>query len=186
MHFFKGDRFAPVTGKNIIEKTVKHVNIVSGNMVKKKLWTPDQLSIVQAESLEYVIFDTFYSTGKSSVLQHHGKSKLKKGEKVHYFNHKPYDGPSNAGFQICPFTLMLQNEFPEGVVKETAFPFCTESVEGFLEEHGIEPTHHVIFDEVVCTDFSQQFVDSILKLKESVASLWIAMGSQPITGKEEF
>ena len=171
-----------MTGKNIIEKTVKHVNIASGVMVKKKLWTPDQLSIVQAESLEFVIFDTFYSTGKSSVLQHHGKSKLKKGEKVHYFNHKPYDGPRNAGFQICPFTSMLQNEFPEGVVKETAFSFCTESVEGFLEEHGIEQTHHVIFDEVVCTDFSQQFVDSILSLKESVASLWIAMGSQPITG----
>ena len=168
-----------MTGKNVIDKTVKHVNIVSGAMVKKRLWTPDQLSIIQAEDLEFVIFDTFYSTGKSSVLQHHGKGKLKKGEKVHYFNHKPW----KDGFEICPFTLMLQNEFPAGVVKETSFPFCTESVEGFLEEHGIEPTHHVIFDEVVCTDFSHEFIASILKLKDCVASLWIALGSQPITGK---
>ena len=93
---------------------------------------------------------------------------------------------SNA---LCPFTLMLKKQFkgyPEDCVKETSFRFGTDPINQFLEEHGIRSHHHVIFDEVVCTDYNSDFIESIKTLKESVASLWIAMGSVPTTGKNCF
>ena len=87
---------------------------------------------------------------------------------------------------LSPFTLMLKNEFPDGVVKETSFQFGIDSIDGFLEEHGIKPTDHLIFDEVICTKFDKDFIHSILRMKNHVSSLWIAMGSEPVTGKNYF
>ena len=81
-----------------------------------------------------------------------------------------------------PFTLVLQREFPHGVVKETTFQFGVDSVKGFLQQHGIEPDHHVIIDELICTKFDKRFLDSLKALKENVKSLWIAMGAEPVTG----
>ena len=84
---------------------------------------------------------------------------------------------------MLPITLMIQGEFPEDVVKETTFEFGTDSVKDFLVEHGIEPNHHLIFDELICTKYCKEFIDSILMMKDHVASLWIAMGSEPVTGR---
>ena len=83
---------------------------------------------------------------------------------------------------LLPFTLVLQSQFPEGVVKETTFQFGIDSVKGFLQEHGIKPDHHVIIDELICTKYDENFLNSLVALKDSVKSLWIAMGSEPITG----
>ena len=77
---------------------------------------------------------------------------------------------------------MLQNHFPPGVVKETTFQFGIDSVKGFLQEYGIEATHHVIFDEVICTKYSTGFLESLIAMKKNVGSLWVAMGAQPISG----
>ena len=85
---------------------------------------------------------------------------------------------------LLPFTLVLQGEFPEGVVKETTFQFGIDSVKGFLQEHSIEPDHHLIFDELICTKYDRHFLDSLKALKENVKSLWIAMGAVPVTGKQ--
>ena len=79
--------------------------------------------------------------------------------------------------------MMLQKEFRSGVVKETPFQFGIDPVEDFLKQYEIEPTHHVIFDEVICTKYNKAFVDSIVKMKNNVASLMVAMGAQPTTGK---
>ena len=79
---------------------------------------------------------------------------------------------------------MIQKEFPEKVVKETSFQFGDDSIIDFLYGHNIKSTDHVIFDEVICTNYSKEFIDSILLLKDSVASLWMAMGSEPVTGKK--
>ena len=79
---------------------------------------------------------------------------------------------------------MIQNEFPEKVVKETSFQFGCDSIKEFLEKYDIKSTDHVIFDEVICTNYGKEFIDSILLLKNSVASLWMAMGSEPVTGKK--
>ena len=81
--------------------------------------------------------------------------------------------------------MVLQGEFPEGVVKETLFQFGADSVKGFLQEHGIKPDHHLIFDELICTKYTKQFLDSLIALKDSVKSLWIAMGAQPVTGNDK-
>ena len=80
------------------------------------------------------------------------------------------------------FALMIQKEFPEKVVKETSFQFGDDSINGFLEKYDIKTTDHLIFDEVICTKFGKEFIDSILLLKRSVASLWMAMGSEPTIG----
>ena len=77
---------------------------------------------------------------------------------------------------------MLQNQFSSNVVKETTFLFGVDSVKGFLQKYEIEPTHHVIFDEVICTKYDKGFLDSLIAMKNNVASLWIGMGSIPLLG----
>ena len=177
----QGDPFAPVTGSNIINKTVQYVER-AGRLKNIFFWTLDQLSIVQAMEILFVLLDSFYSTGKTIILKYHANDKLKKGGVVHYFNQRPIGLEENSS--LLPFTLMLMNEFSAwpGVVKETKFHFGVDSVKGFLLEHGIESTHHVIFDEVICTKYSKKFLASLIAMKDSVASLWVAMGAQPATG----
>ena len=177
----QGDPFAPVTQSNIMDKTFQHV-LRAGSVESIILWTLEQLSLVQAMNLLYVCIDAFYSTGKTEVLKYYGKGKIKIGEILHYFNHRPLKMKENPN--LLPFTLMLQSQFPEGVVKETTFQFGVDSVKGFLKEHGIEKDHHVIIDELICNKYDKQFLDSLVTLKESVKSLWIAMGAEPITGND--
>ena len=177
----QGDPYAPVTGSNIVAKTLQHV-LRASNVESIFLWTPEQLSLIQAMTMLYVFIDAFYSTGKTEVLKYYGKGKIKSGEPLHYFNHRPVKMKGNLN--LLPFTLVLQGQFPEGVVKETTFQFGVDSVRGFLQEHGIEPHHHVIFDELICTRYDKQFLDSLKALKENVKSLWVAMGAQPVTGKK--
>ena len=177
----QGDPFAPVTQSNIMDKTFQHV-LRAGSVESIILWTLEQLSLVQAMNLLYVCIDAFYSTGKTEVLKYYGKGKIKIGEILHYFNHRPLKMKENPN--LLPFTLMLQSQFPEGVVKETTFQFGVDSVKGFLKEHGIEQDHHVIIDELICNKYDKQFLDSLVTLKESVKSLWIAMGAEPITGND--
>ena len=175
----QGDPYAPVTGSNIIAKTSKHVELAS-SALNIFHWTPDQLSIIHSMEVLFLILDAFYSTGKSEVLKYYGKHKLKKGDIVHYFNQRPIGLQDNSG--LLPFTLMLQNHFPPGVVKETTFQFGIDSVKGFLQQYGIEATHHVIFDEVICIKYSTGFLESLIAMKKNVGSLWVAMGAQPISG----
>ena len=178
----QGDPYAPVTKSNIITKTTKHVHCAS-NVENIFLWTPEQLSLIQALNLLYIFLNAFYSTGKTEVLKYYGKRIVKKRGILHYFNHRPIKmrGSSN----LLPFTLMLQGEFPEGVVKETTFEFGVDSVEDFLRDHGIESDHYVIFDELICTKYTKGFLDSVIAMKNSVKSLWVAMGAQPITGNKK-
>ena len=175
----QGDPYAPVTGTNIIDKIVQNVDR-AGSAESIFFWTNEQLSIVQAVNVPFLVLDAFYSTGKSEVLRYYGKDKLTKKGIVHYFNQRPIG--LNNSTTMLPFTLMLQKHFPTGVVKETTFQFGISSVKGFLKQYGIEPTHHVIFDEVICTKYEKGFLNSLVAMKNCVASLWIAMGAQPITG----
>ena len=113
----QGDPYAPVTGSNIIDKTVKHVFRAStpqNIFYWTRFWTLEQLSIVQALDILYLFLDAFYSTGKTEVLKYFGKHKLGKDETVHYFNQRPKGMDPNS---LLPFTLMLQKEFPSEVVK---------------------------------------------------------------------
>ena len=176
----QGDPYAPVTKSNIIDKTLKHMDSVS-DVENIFLWTLEQISLIQALNLLYVFMDAFYSTGKTEILKYHGRCVLDDGGILHYFNHRPKRMKMNSN--LLPFTLMIQGQFPENVVKETTFQFGTDSVEEFLQDFGIDSSHHVIFDELICTKYCKQFIDSILMMKDRVASLWIAMGSEPVMGK---
>ena len=64
----QGDPFAPVTQSNLINKTVKHVHLAS-TIENIFFWTVQQLSIVDAMNVLFMILDAFYSTGKSEVLK---------------------------------------------------------------------------------------------------------------------
>ena len=108
-------------------------------------------------------------------------SKIDYAGNIHYFIHKPIHLKENT--QLGMFALMIQNEFPEKVVKETSFQFGCDSIKEFLEKYDIKSTDHVIFDEVICTKYSKEFMDSIFELKDYVTSLWMAMGSEPVTGE---
>lgn len=177
----QGDPYAPVTGSGIIDKIVQHLECAS-SAENIFFWTLDQLSIVQAVDLLFLFLDAFYSTGKTIILKYYAKEKLKNGETVHYFNQRPIEMENKS--TLLPFTLMLQKDFPPNVVKETTFQFGIDSVKGFLQHHGVQENHHVVFDEVICSQYSKSFLDSIIAMKNCVASLWIAMGSQPIRGKK--
>ena len=74
----QGDPYAPVTGEYIINKTIEHVEKAS-SLANTILWTPEQLALIQEnpENLPHVLFDNFYSTGKSRILRYYGKKKLK-------------------------------------------------------------------------------------------------------------
>ena len=126
----QGDPYAPVTGSNIVTKTMQHVLRVS-SVENIFFWTPEQLSLVQAINILYVFIDAFYSTGKTEALKYYGKGKVLLGEKLHYFNHRPLKMKDNPN--LLPCTLVLQSHFPEGVVKETTFQFGTDSVKKFLK-----------------------------------------------------
>ena len=177
----QGDPYAPVTASNLVTKTLQHI-LRASDVRSIFLWTPEQLSLVQAMNLLYVAIDASYSTGKSEVMKYYGKGKLKKREKLHYFNHRPLKMKGNTN--LLPFTLVLQGQFPEGVVKETTFQFGVDSIKEFLDENGIEPDHNVIIDELICTKFNKQFFEALTFLKDNVKSLWIAMGAQPVTGNK--
>ena len=175
----QGDPYAPVTGSNIVAKTLQHM-LRASDVESIFLWTLEQLSLVEAMNLFYVLIDASYSTGKTEVLKYYGKGKKKNGEKLHYFNHRPVKMKDNSN--LLPFTSVLQGQFPDGVVKETTFQFGVDPIEDFLQEYSIEPDHNVIIDELICTKYNKQFLDSLIKLKDNVKSLWIAMGAQPVTG----
>ena len=76
---------------------------------------------------------------------------------------------------------MLEQELPD-VVKETSFKFGEDSLKNFFKANGIEENHHVIFDEVICSKFSKEFLNCLTRMKSKVASLWIAMGAKPSFG----
>ena len=77
----QGDPNAPVIGEYIINKTLEHIEQVS-SLSNTILWTPEQLAVIQEnpENLPHVLFDNFYSTGKSRILRHYGRKTLKKLE----------------------------------------------------------------------------------------------------------
>ena len=179
----QGDPTAPVTGSSILDKTLKHVQ-VAGKVENVIFWTLEQLLLIGAldmVDMAYVVLDSFYSTGKTEVLKYYGKHQLKKGLTVHYFNHKPLN--MRGSKNLLPFTLMIQAEFPEGVVKETSFQFGVDSVNGFLEKYNIGPEDVLIVDEVICTRYTTQFLNSLISIKNKVKYFWIAMGAEPLTGK---
>ena len=180
----QGDPLAPVTESNLIDKVTQHVE-QAGSAKSAFFWTNEQLSIIHVcDTVQFLVLDAFYSTGKSEVLRYYGKNKLEKGSVLHYFNQRPVGLKANTS--LLPFTLMLQKKFPVGVVKETTFQFGTDSIQNFLKEHFIEPTHHLIFDEVICTKYNTKFLKSLVQMKECVASLWVAMGAEPISGAVEW
>ena len=140
--------------------------------------TPQQLSLIDDEA-EYVLLDATYSTGKTTILKHHVLFLIKKNQIVHFFVHKTSEDLTSR----LPITMILEEEFKGKVeVKETEFQFEKDSTKEFLEKYGIEPTHHVVFDELICLENCQTFVNSIRKMKKKVASLWIAMGAKPNVG----
>jgi hypothetical protein len=49
----QGDPYAPVTGSNIVAKTLQHI-LRASDVQSMFLWTPEQLSLVQAMNLLYV------------------------------------------------------------------------------------------------------------------------------------
>ena len=181
----QGDPYAPVTQSNLIDKTSQHIDL-AGSAKSVFFWTNEQLPIIHAcQTIQFLVLDAFYSTGKSEVLRYFGRDKLEKGDVVHYFNQRPVGLKAQTSplWSLLPFTLMLQTKFPTGVVKETTFQFGADSVQGFLEDYGIEPSHHLIFDEVICTRYNTKFLESLVQMKNGVGSLWIAMGAEPITGE---
>ena len=184
----QGNSCAPVTMTNVVDLTEKHV-LKAGTPSAMFFWTKEQLSLIQAYHLKNVYLDAFYSCGKTEALKHIAKhwneENIKRSEeergKVHYLVNRP----KNLSMKKLPLTLVLEKFFhrTKVEVKETDFQVGMEPVGPFLEENGIGPNDFVCFDEVICNDYSRNFSDGLKEMAESVASLWVAIGSKPVVGR---
>ena len=70
-------------------------------------------------------------------------------------------------------------------VKETDFQFGRDSTTKFLQDNKIESTDHVVFDEVVCLENNQNFVNSLCKMKKKLSSsfvVWLVMKRPRLSG----
>ena len=137
---------------------------------------PQQLTVVQAQELNYVFFDAFYSTGKTTLLKHRAEYLHKKKKVVHYFVH------TTAKSTKLPFTMMLEQELrsrPKIRISETTFQFGKDSIKDFLRGFSIQPSHHICFDELICHSYTKEFCDALEQMRENVSSMWIAIGAKP-------
>ena len=179
----QGNPYAPVTDSAITKQTSKDID-KAGTFENIWFWTPDQLSIADAVEMDFVFLNSFYSTGKTTLLKHRAKyldEKLKKKNKnvgrVFYIINK-YENDKRK----LPFTLITEYEFQKlnVIVREAIVIFCqVASVEAFIFENGLTKHDHICFDEVICMNSnsdSKIFSDGMKKLKNHVSSLWIAMG----------
>ena len=100
---------------------------------------------------------------------------------VHYFVQNPH---RTEGCKR-PFTLFLENEFKQEniMVHETSFQFGVDEIDSFLEEHEIKKDHFLCFDEIVCHNYTKNFVDGLRELKNHVSALWLAIGGKSTRGR---
>ena len=68
----QGNAYAPVTDSAISKQTSKDID-KAGTLENICFWTPDQLSIADAVEMEFVFLNSFYSTGKTTLLKHRAK-----------------------------------------------------------------------------------------------------------------
>ena len=68
----QGNPKAPVTDSNMVNKIHEYVTKASKfqNIIFWIFWTTEQLAVINELYIPYVFLDAFYSTGKSSILQH--------------------------------------------------------------------------------------------------------------------
>ena len=113
-------------------------------------WTSEQLSVIQAIHIQYLLLDAFYGTGKSVILQYFATYWSLQNKVVHYLVHRPVREFGDSA--KLPFTLVLEHEFEKKNikvhVKETTFRFGIDKLNTFLKDNGIEKDHFVCFDEV--------------------------------------
>ena len=182
----QGNPNAPVTDSAITKQTSKYID-KAGTSENIWFWTPDQLSIADAVEMHFVFLNSFYSTGKTTLLKHRAKhlddknkelrKKYKNVGRVFYFINR-----LKISIHKMPFTIMTEYEFQKQksdvIVRETTFiPGEVSSVEAFIFDYSLTKDDHICFDEVICLNSDKKrFADDMLKLKDHVSSLWIAMG----------
>ena len=102
---------------------------------------------------------------------------------VHYFiQNLDYDGTESSKL---PFTFVLENNFKKKkiIIQETHFKFGVDEVESFLQKYGIKKDHFVCFDEILCQNYTKDFVDGLKQMKQNVSGLWLAIGGKSTTGR---
>ena len=186
----QGNPYAPVTDSAINKQTSRDID-KAGTFENICFWTPDQLSIADAVEMEFVFLNSFYSTGKTTLLKRRAKHLDEKNKelrnnsknvgRVFYFINK-FENVKNK----LPFTLMTEYEFQKQklnvIIRETTFipgQNWLKLVENFILENDLTKYDHICFDEVICMNTDSEakaFCDGMAKLKAHVSSLWIAMG----------
>ena len=120
----QGNPKAPVTPSNLVNKISDHIK-TAGSCENIIFWNLEQLSLTEAIELLFVVFDAFYSVGKSEILKYIAKKWSLDNKTVYYLIHK------SKGLEedTLPFTHMMYHEFQNTniQVKETTFELGTES-----------------------------------------------------------
>jgi hypothetical protein len=173
---------APTTS-NIGGRVLKNMEKAGSaeNIAVWSLWTPGQLSLVKAENLQFVLFASSFSTGKTKCLLHSALNKARSGKKVLIL--------------ICNNNTkkktLLQMTLNESINSENAVTqnniildfFCLQKGESFipvLEEKLKDYTNHSVYvDELFLPRVEEhskmaEDLDKLLPLLNGCC-LWLAI-----------
>ena len=196
MYMTQGHHEAPVTKSNLFKNVVKNID-KSGTVENILFWTPQQLSVINAMNERFMIFYSFYGTGKTLLLKERAKYLLKKcpGETIYFFVHEAFNlsasmYPDNELFpggilkdRSCTLAHILTEEFKNTRVKIVplqTLPYGESFIQQFEKLEITETQCHVIIDEMIVTNI-EEFSKEIKELKLNVATLWVAIGSSMLT-----
>ena len=133
-------------------------------------WTPEQLSIVQAMDINFMLLMGYYGCGKTVLLIERAEYLLRqnKGQRIHIYIDYEESGLAE--------TLKLRfNEDKRIRIQTVQFMFDDTSNFDLVND-GVKAKDHVIIDEAGMWKKSDEFLLNLQKFKRQVSSLWVALG----------
>ena len=112
MYMTQGHIEAPVTKSNLLKNVVKSID-KSGTVENILFWTPQQLSVIHAMNEPFMIFHSFYGTGKTLLLKERAKYLLKKypGQIIYFYVQEAF----NLSASMYPDNELFPGSVLQGV-----------------------------------------------------------------------
>ena len=164
----QGNPEAALTGAKIVEKISQELDTAS-EVNNIFFWTPEQLIILNAINEDYMVLFGYYGCGKTILLKKRAQYLLEQNPQnvIHFF----VESDCPALFDL----LCVSFQETRVHVHQALTVSMPWELKKTLEEKGIKQNHHLIVDEAMVR-YEEEFFDWLGQAKQSVASLWVAMG----------
>ena len=162
----QGHPQAPLTRQKQIEKIDQELDLASAPE-SILFWTPEQLSIVQAMHMDWIVLMGYYGCGKTILLIERAEYLLRKYpcDVVHF-----YIDNSNKGL-----AEVLKLRFAGKNIKIKTKDNMLFDIDFDLSSDRVNSTDHVIIDEAYMWN-SEGFLRKLKKFQSEVSTLWMALG----------